>query len=72
MRSDLFKLCARMLMVGFPGPTTDDGLKRMLTRGVFGAILFKRNIGTPEETAQLCAEIRAAAPGRVLSSTLGS
>jgi beta-N-acetylhexosaminidase len=50
-------------MVGFPGLTVDAGVQRMLSQGVFGAILFKRNVGTPEETAALCAQLKSAANG---------
>src|SRR5689334_9584023 len=63
MESTLFRQCARMVMVGFPGKTVDDGLRRMLAHGVFGAILFKRNVGSFEETRELCQSLRTAAPG---------
>jgi beta-N-acetylhexosaminidase len=59
----LERQCARMLMVGFPGPTLDDGLRRLLRQGVFGAILFKRNVGKVAETSELCRALKAAAPG---------
>jgi beta-N-acetylhexosaminidase len=52
-----------MLMVGFPGRTLDEGLRRMLRQGVFGAILFKRNVGDAAETAELCQAVKLVAPG---------
>ena len=65
----LRRQCARMVMVGFPGPAIDAGLARMLELGVFGAILFKRNVGgTPEQTSELCRELRARAAGPVMVS----
>jgi beta-N-acetylhexosaminidase len=58
MQPDLHRLCARMLMVGFPGPSIDSGFGGLLRSGIFGAILFKRNIGSAPETAELCREIK--------------
>jgi beta-N-acetylhexosaminidase len=46
-------------MVGFPGLTLDDGIKSLTDDGIFGAILFKRNVGTPEELAQLTRALKA-------------
>jgi beta-N-acetylhexosaminidase len=53
-----------MFMVGFPGPRVDDDFGALIDDGVFGAILFKRNLGTPAETAGLCrdAKTRAGRP----------
>jgi beta-N-acetylhexosaminidase len=53
--------CARMVMVGFPGKAADAELEALVRRGVFGAILFKRNVGTAEETAQLCQGLKTVA-----------
>ena len=58
MSSDLFRQCARMFMVGFPGTSIDADLRRLLQEGVFGAILFKRNVGSPVETAALCRQLK--------------
>src|SRR5579871_1639586 len=59
MPSPLYRQCARMLMVGFPGPRVDDAFAALLADGLFGAILFKRNLGaTPAETARLCADVK--------------
>jgi beta-N-acetylhexosaminidase len=58
MRS-LEESCARMVMVGFPGQQMDSDLEALIRRGVFGAILFKRNVGTPAETAALCHKMKS-------------
>jgi beta-N-acetylhexosaminidase len=47
-----------MLMIGFPGHSIDAGLDELIADGVFGAILFNRNIGKVEDTAELCREIK--------------
>jgi len=47
-------------MIGFPGQTLDADAKSLLWDGVFGAILFKRNVeGGAEQTAALCSEVKA-------------
>ena len=38
-------------MVGFPRPEPDAELRALVDAGVLGAVLFARNVGTPEETA---------------------
>jgi len=48
-------------MVGFPGPELGPDFEALIDDGVFGAILFKRNIGSPAETAALCRTIKARA-----------
>jgi beta-N-acetylhexosaminidase len=66
--ASLYRRVARMFMVGFPGHAPDAELQSLIDDGVFGAILFKRNVGTPEETAALCRQLKARAPGRFLLS----
>jgi beta-N-acetylhexosaminidase len=58
--SSLFRDCARLFMVGFPGLRIDDELAALMDAGVFGAILFKRNVseGDPAATAALCRELK--------------
>jgi beta-N-acetylhexosaminidase len=53
MTDTLVQRCAGLFMVGFPGTAPDDALKRLIDDGIFGAILFKRNVGTPAELSQL-------------------
>ncbi|MGA9521601.1 MAG: beta-N-acetylhexosaminidase, partial [Myxococcaceae bacterium] len=61
MRSELYRQCARMFMVGFPGKRPDPEFLALVDDGLFGAILFKRNVGTAAETAALCREIKTRA-----------
>ncbi len=51
-------------MVGFAGRELDPGFEELLDEGIFGAILFARNIGAAPEVADLCRRIkqRASAP----------
>ncbi len=58
---ELDRLCAGLLMVGFPGPAPTDEVKRLVDDGVCGAILFanKKNIVTPEQTAGLTRALKA-------------
>jgi beta-N-acetylhexosaminidase len=58
MKMTLRERCARMLMVGFPGPTIDAELAGMIDEGVFGAVLFKKNITGPEQTVALNRELK--------------
>jgi beta-N-acetylhexosaminidase len=58
MSTGLQAQCARMFMVGFPRPELDRGLADMIAEGVFGAILFARNVGTAKDVASLCREIK--------------
>lgn len=58
MTSTLQRRCARMFMVGFPGREPDPDFLALVDDGVFGAILFKRNVGGAEETAALCRRIK--------------
>lgn len=47
-----------MFMVGFPGREPDADFRTLVADGVFGAILFKRNVGAPQETAELCRQLK--------------
>jgi len=58
MSSDLYRRCARMFMVGFPGADLDPDFQALIRDGIYGAILFKRNVGTAEQTAALCRRIK--------------
>ncbi len=46
-------------MVGFPGHAPDAEVKALIDDGIFGVILFKRNIGTPAQTAALIRNLKA-------------
>ena len=45
-------------MVGFPRPEPDAELRALVDAGVLGAILFARNVGTPEETSRHIATLK--------------
>jgi beta-N-acetylhexosaminidase len=46
-------------MVGFPGNTPDADVKGLIDDGIFGAILFKRNIVTAGQTAELIRALKS-------------
>jgi beta-N-acetylhexosaminidase len=54
-----------MVMVGFPGLTADADVRALIDDGVFGVILFKRNVDTAPQVAALCRSLKAHA-GRPL------
>src|SRR2546430_8571480 len=59
MADDLYRRVARMMVIGFDGTdTVPPEAKELIAAGVFGAILFKRNVGTPEQTAALCRQVK--------------
>ena len=59
--SQLYSDVARLFMVGFPGTSLDPDFAALIDEGVGGAILFRRNVTTPGETAALNAAIKARA-----------
>jgi beta-N-acetylhexosaminidase len=50
-----------MFVVGFPGQEPDADVRALIDDGVLGAILFKRNLGAPEQSARLCRQLKEAA-----------
>lgn len=58
MNSALYRRCARLLMVGFPKPQMDSELTQLMDAGIFGAILFKRNMASAEENIELCRQLK--------------
>lgn len=58
MTLPLDRLAAGLFVVGFPGPQPDDEVKRLVDDGVAGVILFKRNVGTARETAELVGALK--------------
>jgi beta-N-acetylhexosaminidase len=62
--SSLEAAAARLVIVGFPGTSLGSELERLLDRGAGGIILFKRNVGSAPEVAELvrAAKRRAARP----------
>jgi beta-N-acetylhexosaminidase len=67
--SSLEEAAARLVTVGFSGKSVDSELARLLDRGVGGIILFQRNVGSPEEVAELVRDAKRRA-GRPLLATL--
>ncbi len=60
----LHALVSRMFMVGFGGTTVEaagEDFRDLVRDGIFGAILFRRNIESPEQTAALCEALKARA-----------
>jgi beta-N-acetylhexosaminidase len=57
-----------MFCVGFDGKSLPADVKQLLAQGVQNVILFARNVGTPQEFASLCREIKESAPNPVLIS----
>lgn len=65
MSDSLRRRCARMLMVGFPGTTADSEVHSLIDEGLFGVILFKRNVVDAAQTAALIRSLKSHA-GRPL------
>jgi len=60
----LRRLASRLLLCGFDGKSAPPSLTRLLGQGAAGAILFSRNVESPEQVAELCNEIHGlGAPG---------
>lgn len=49
---------ASHLMVGFPGTSVTPHLERLIRQGLLGVVLFRRNIESAEQTADLIATLR--------------
>jgi beta-N-acetylhexosaminidase len=58
MSSDLHKLCARLICVGFDGLTVPREMDDLLRDGVGGAVLFARNVDSPQQVADLNADLK--------------
>ena len=65
MVGDLESAAAGLITVGFPGKTLGPELERLLARGVGGVVLFKRNVGSARELAELVRDVKRRA-GRPL------
>jgi beta-N-acetylhexosaminidase len=53
LTNDLIRKASSLFVVGFSGPTTDRDIEQLIDQGITGAILFKRNIESPEQTLSL-------------------
>ena len=59
--ADLRRAVANMFMVGFPGTDPDEPFLRLVEEGLFGAILFKRNVTDARGTAELVRKVKSRA-----------
>jgi beta-N-acetylhexosaminidase len=62
MPATLDARAASLLCVGFSGTRVPPELEALIARGVRGVVLFSRNVGSPEELAELILEIKALSP----------
>ncbi|HEY2674840.1 MAG TPA: glycoside hydrolase family 3 N-terminal domain-containing protein [Rugosimonospora sp.] len=60
-------LAETVLQPGFEGTTAPDWIRRRIARGLGGAVLFGRNIVTPEQVAALTAQLRAENPDLIIA-----
>src|SRR5205085_1874912 len=65
---DFDRLAARCVIVGIRGLTPAPEEIELVRRGVGGVILFRRNVDSPEQVAELSRALKAAAPGPLLVS----
>ena len=63
--NDLDAACAGLLCVGFEGHEPSPEVLELIRRGVYGVILFGRNVESPRQVAELTAALKRAA-GRPL------
>ncbi len=64
----LFQECASLFIVGFPGVAPDDEVKRLIDDGVGGVILFKRNVESAGQVAELVRTLKAHAGRPLIAS----
>ncbi|MFZ5441769.1 MAG: beta-N-acetylhexosaminidase [Myxococcota bacterium] len=64
----LFSECASLFIVGFPGTSPDAEVKRLIDDGVGGVILFKRNVESPRQVAELVRALKTHAGRPLLAS----
>lgn len=55
----LYRQCANMVMAGFTGHQPPAEFLALAREGLFGAILFARNIASAQQAAELCRELKA-------------
>ena len=64
----LFRECASLFVVGFPGLSADVEVERLIDDGVGGVILFKRNVESPAQVASLLRALKTRAGRPLLAS----
>jgi beta-N-acetylhexosaminidase len=66
----LDEMCAGLFCVGFEGTVPSPEVIELIQRGVYGVILFSRNVENAEQIAQLSGALKRAAGGRPLLVTV--
>lgn len=56
--TDTHKLCARLICVGFDGLSVPREMDDLLRAGVGGVVLFARNVDSPQQVADLNADLK--------------
>lgn len=65
--TDLSSQIARMFCIGFDGPTMPPEVGQLIDRGVGSVILFARNFHSPQQAADLTAQLKLRAGSRPLT-----
>ncbi|MFE3455286.1 glycoside hydrolase family 3 protein [Nonomuraea sp. NPDC059194] len=63
---DLLRLADSVILPGFVGTTPPDWLRRRLSEGLAGVVLFSRNIAGPAQVAELTAALHAESPAALV------
>ena len=64
----LFNECASLFIVGFPGTSPDVEVKKLISDGVGGVILFKRNVENAPQIASLVRALKTHAGRPLIAS----
>src|SRR5436190_5990954 len=67
MTADLEHLAARMIGIGFDGTTIPRDSDALIRRGVRSVIFFARNVESPQQFADLAADVKDRAAQPVLT-----
>jgi beta-N-acetylhexosaminidase len=67
-RGGLEPAAASCLFPGFEGAVVPEWLRPWLAEGLGGVVLFARNVRDPEQTAALCAGLRAEQPALIVAT----
>ena len=65
---EIRRLVAGLFCIGFPGTTVPREVRELQELGVAGAILFRRNVESPDQFAALCADLKKTAGRPFLTS----
>jgi beta-N-acetylhexosaminidase len=56
--SDLARQAARMVCIGFDSKSITPEVEALIERGVGGVVLFSRNVESPQQFSELCADLK--------------